>query len=662
MNRRTWFSVLMVLMAVGQIPLRAAGTLKALDDPNLAMRIDEHHVNVVINNGFSRTEVTQTFFNPNATELECVYTFPLPISASLSEFSILLAEGEIHGEVMEREQAQSLYESEKKSGNDAGLAEKDSFLRYRFHVYPVRPQAPTTIRFVYYQPADVDTGIGRYLYPLEEGGTDEAASQFWTREERVNHAFSFQVHLKSAWPVNSVRIPGFENEILIDKVSDGEVTARLDLPSYQLSRDLVFYYRLADDLPGRVELLAHRSDVDRAGTFMMVITPGLDLKPLDQGADYVFVLDVSGSMAGKLSTLADGVTRAMGVLRPGDRFRIVSFADDVDAFNPHWLDVTPGAVDDATQWVQRLRTRGGTNLHLGISRALESLDDERATTMILVTDAVANQGKVSSKSFKKLMERYDIRVFGFLLGNSGNWPLMDVICDTSGGQWRQLSNNDDVLGALMLAKEKMTFESLHHAELEISGIKTSNLTQDFNQKIYRGQQLVIFGRYSKPGLAKVALRANMTGKDKRYTSQFEFPEIENSHPELERLWAMSFIESLQQQADLGLMDPDEVKGAVIDLGVNFQLVTDHTSMVVLTDEAFERLGIERRNLDRVTRETVAREAFKNEAPISRRVDEAKPMFDGSAPSLGGGGAINPMAALSALMLLTCLWMTRRRQS
>ena len=58
---------------------------------------------------------------------------------------------------------------------------------------------------------------------------------------------------------------------------------------------------------------------------MVVVTPGIDLQPLTQGADYSYVLDVSGSMQGKLHTLASGVAQALGQMSPNDRFRVVTF-------------------------------------------------------------------------------------------------------------------------------------------------------------------------------------------------------------------------------------------------------------------------------------------------------------------------------------------------
>ena len=77
---------------------RAAGILTPKGAARSPIQIKDHHVVVVINNGFARTEVQQTFFNPNSADLEATYTFPLPKSASLSEMTIFAGESEIHGE------------------------------------------------------------------------------------------------------------------------------------------------------------------------------------------------------------------------------------------------------------------------------------------------------------------------------------------------------------------------------------------------------------------------------------------------------------------------------------------------------------------------------------------------------------------------------------
>ena len=119
----------------------------------------------------------QTFYNPNGVDLEAIYSFPLPKSASLSEMTIYLGELEIEGEVLEKEEATRIYEEERDQGGNAGLASKNDYQTFEFAVSPVPAQGETRIRFVYYQPLKIDTGVGRYIYPLEEGGIGRLGGQ-----------------------------------------------------------------------------------------------------------------------------------------------------------------------------------------------------------------------------------------------------------------------------------------------------------------------------------------------------------------------------------------------------------------------------------------------------------------------------------------------------
>jgi hypothetical protein len=58
-------------------------------------------------------------------------------------------------------------------------------------------------------------------------------------------------------------------------------------------------------LPGSVEMIAYKEQAGDRGTFMLTITPGDDLAPNTEGRDWVFVLDLSGSMNGKFQSLFD---------------------------------------------------------------------------------------------------------------------------------------------------------------------------------------------------------------------------------------------------------------------------------------------------------------------------------------------------------------------
>ena len=631
----------------------AAGILTPVGSRHQPIQIRDHHVNVVINNGFAMTEVQQTFYNQNTEDLEAMYSFPLPKSASLSEVTIYVGEREIHGEVLEKLKAQQIYEDEKSKGNETGLAEKNEFYTFEFKVHPVPANAETRIRFLYYQPLKIDTGIGRYLYPLEEGGTDEAGMSFWTTHAKVENTFSMNLELKSAYPIKDVRVPGFEAAATINKLADDHYKIEMQLSDMSLTRDVIFYYRLQEGLPGRVEVIPFRNNENEDGTFMMVITPGVDLKPLTNGADYCFVLDISGSMKAKMATLKRGVMQALEKLKPEDRFRFVTFESQARELNRDWLPANPDGLIKAKQLLEPLNARGSTNLYAGLDLGLKRLDDDRAVNIVLVTDAVTNTGIVDPIDFHKLLQKVDVRIYGFLLGNSANWPLMQTITETSGGFYDSISNVDDIMGKLMLAGSKINYEALLDARVKISGVKVTDLTDDIFKKVYRGQQLVLFGKYNQGGKARLTLEASLTGEDKTYTSEFVFPDIDTENPELERLWALATIEKIEAMERIGKMVPTESENAIRDLGLHYQIVTDYTSMVVLSDTAFADRGIERHNQTRIAREQQARVQRSQQSAKNYRVDRKKPAFKHKVPDLGGGGgAIDPLTGVLGILITT----------
>lgn len=655
---------LIALLVVGVVFVnesRAAGTLALNASGDLPLEIEDHQVSVTIQNGFARTEVSQTFFNANSHAVEGLYTFPVPKKGSLSEVTILAGENEMKGEVVEKERAEQIYEAETSKGNQAGLTQKDEYRDFEFWVSPIPSNSEVKLRFVYYEPLALDHGIGKYVYPLEEGGTEEVVPQFWSRNSSVKNNFAIEVELKSAWPVADIRTPGFNTD---QWGTEHSKITRFETVVGSLEQDFVFYYRLQDNLPGRVEVVPFKAGSDSPGTFMMIVTPGVDLKPLDQGSDYVFVLDVSGSMSEKLGTLVAGVKQTIKTFRPQDRFRIVVFNDESRELTRTWVPATPEQVDHAVALLDRAQSGGGTNIYSGLKRGLGALDSDRVTSMILVTDGVTNQGIVDPRQFEILMSRNDIRFFGFLLGNQSNWPLMETVCNATGGYYQSVSNSDDIVGQIMMAKSKVLHESIHDFDLQISGVDVFDVSPTQIKKVFRGQQLVFFGRYLDGGLADLEISARISGEDKLYKTQFQFPDVDSDNPELERLWALNRIQFLEQQKSIGRNDASESESAITDLSLQYQLVTDYTSMLVLSDEQFQQYGIDRRNLARTEVEHLAQIQRAQQPAKSYQVDRNQPTFGGNsqAPTLtgSGGGGAGSISGWVAAFIAALLALVARR--
>lgn len=648
-------------------PVEAAGLLKAKNGEPADISIKSHDVKVVINNGFAKTEVDQIFVNTGDRDLEGIYTFPLPKQASLSELSLWIDGNEVIGEVMEKKRARQVYEEQKAKGNSTAVAEKNDYKEFTISVSPVMAGNETRVRLVYYQPLNIDLNVGRYVYPLAEGGTDEEKIAFWSVDSEVKESFTFDLTLKSALPVKDIRLPGYDQHALMENPAntsegreDGVHRVRLDLSEgASLTKDVVYYYRLDDAVPARVELVPFK-EAGSKGTFMLTITPGASLKRITEGVDWTFVLDKSGSMSGqKIQTLLDGVSRVIGKMNPNDRYRIITFNDSAHDFTGGFINATPENVQTTLSRLGAIQAGGGTDLHSGINLGIRRIEDERTSTILLVTDGVANVGETQRSAFTRLLEENDVRLFTFIIGNSANRPLLEKLAKGSGGFAMEVSNQDDIYGRILQAKSKVLHQALHDAEIKVSGKGVTGLTPEKIGSLYLGQQAVIFGQYEKETEVDITFSAKISGEQQEWNIRTILPGVAEDDPEIERLWAFSRIEEhMEEIRDHG--ESASLKKKIVSLSEDYSLVTDYTSMIVVSEEEMESLGIQKRNANRVQKERNAQQQKAAKAPSSRRVDSSNGGMFNNAPSPGVGSG--PVGPLFLVLIGVCRYIGRRKSN
>lgn len=688
----TAFAAGLCLSVSAVSPANAVGLLTP-SDQSQSLDLLDHKVSVVVEDGYVMTTVNQTFSNPHTSDMEATYSFPVPHKAAVSEFTYWIDGKPVSAEVVEKEKARQIYEGEKQAGRNTALAEQDDYKTFDISVWPVRGNDDVDIRFSYIQPAKLDTGIGRYLYPLEEGGVDEEKLAFWTAKQTVTGTFSFDLHLRTDYPVEAVRLPkhpgaqitqeqdgswrihmsntdladGLAKDADLDLqpsqpidetgISEGEATAsRIPVT---LDQDIVVYWRQAQNQPARVDLVPYKTDPFGRGTFMLTLTPGMDLKPITEGRDWIFVLDQSGSMGGKIATLSEGVAKALGKLRPEDRFRIIFFNNDTTELTNGFTPASPDQITHALNSIHSVQAGGGTNLYAGLKRGLDALDSDRTGAIVLVTDGVANVGTTETKKFLELAQQKDVRLFTAIMGNSANEPLLQPMTDASGGFALRVSNADDIVGTLLQATSKVTHEALHGLKLDLTqkdgSLRINDIRRRNNPSLYRGEQLVLFGHYWGNGEASFKLTGEISGSPVSYETSFTFPETAKRNPEIERLWGYAQIEKDMQT--LALLGPDaDLKTSIVDTSKEYGILSPYTSMLIVEEARFEELAIDQTNKKRLATEQVAQQERKSKPVQSTRVDTKKPMFKGNQPSHsgGGGGGSGSLGILGLLLALSAL--------
>ena len=638
--------------------------------PQLELR--DHDVRVVIEDGYAITTIEQRFANSNASDLEAIYSFPVPEKAAVSEFTYWIDGKPVTGEIVEKDRARKIYTEEKQAGREVGVTEQDDYKSFDMKVWPVRANGEVRVRLSYIQPAKLDTGIGRFVYPLEDGTVDEQKLSFWTANDKVTGNFNFDLALRTDYPIAALRLPAhpsasikqeadgtwrvhMDNQSPAAPQADATIQAQAQQPAnidedtvnsaptpgneVRLDTDVVVYWRQAPGQQARVDMVPHKADPAARGTFALTLTPGMDLKPITEGRDWVFVLDRSGSMRSKVATLAEGVGRALGKLRPDDRFRIFTFSNEVIELTRGYVPVNDQTIAQYTSAVQSIAPGGGTNLFAGLSQGMGALDADRTGAIILVTDGVANVGVTENRKFFDLAKQKDVRLFTAIMGNSANRPLLEPLTRLSNGTALSVSNSDDVVGVLLNATAKVTHEALHGLNVQIKSadgnLRVADIARDDIRTLYNGEQLVLFGHYWNAGAAEVTLSGKISGKDVSYTTKFDFPDTAGRNPEVERLWAYQTIETELGKMSLLGANADS-KQSVIDISKEFGIVSPYTSMITVREERFAELGIARTNKKRLAVEHKAQTERAKQPVKTTQVDKPKPMFNSPQPNYSSG--------------------------
>jgi Ca-activated chloride channel family protein len=581
----------------------AAGLLIADGGLGGVLEIKEHDVQVTINNGVAVTRVTQIFHNTEKRQVEALYTFPVPRAASVANFSMWINGKEMVGEVLEKQRAKQIYESYKQTRRDPGLLEQTDYRTFDMRVFPIGPDADQKVQITYYQELDYDHDTATYVYPLATAtrkGVDARAT------EKLTIGFD----IKSAVPIVAVDSPS--HTFAVAKHSDQYWQANLESTGGDLSRDVVLLTHIARPKTGMDLITSRRKGED--GFFCLTLTAGQEIPKEQQNMDYVFLVDVSGSMAdaGKLLTAKDSVGAFLQELGDEDRFEIMTFNIKPNLAFGKLEPATEANKERGNAYLAKEEARGGTVLRPAIATAYKYASNDQPLNVVILSDGLTEPQE--RQTLLQLIQSRpgNTRVFCVGVGNDVNKPLLEQLAEDSGGLAAFISASDDFTRQARAFRQKLVRPFASDLHVKFAGVEVSEIEPATVPNLYFGAPVRIYGRYHGSGVAEVSLRGSVKGVEVKQTAQLEFPETDKTNPEINRLWASKRISSLLKDADRR-GDRSQAIPEIVRLGEDFSIVTEYTSFLVLENDAeYQRWKISRRNLESTSRDRTAQAKLREQ--------------------------------------------------
>lgn len=579
---------------------------------NVPLSVKYHRVTVKVNERVAVTTVDQVFVNPNPRRVEGTYLFPLPTGAAIDRFSMWIDGKETSAELLDASRARGIYENIVRQMKDPALLEYADRGLFKARIFPIEPNSEKRVKISYAEVLGSDNGTVAYRYPLN---TEKFSS---TPLEHV----SVDVTIESKNPITSVYSPS--HSVDVPRELGTRVRLGWEARNVKPDRDFFLYWRPTQKDVG-VSIVAHRELDD--GTFLLVLSPNAQKEEAAIPKDVVFVMDTSGSMAGdKMDQARAALRYCLRSLRPEDRFAIVPFATEPRPFRDQLVTVSDESRKAAEKFVDGLEARGGTAIDDALKQSLGMLqrgkDDARPALVLFVTDGLPTIGETDADRIVKHAQEAapHARLFVFGVGNDVNTRLLDRLAIENRGTRDYVAESESIEEKVSNLYAKLSKPAMTDLELKIEGVETRAVHPRRLQDLFHGAEILVVGRYDKPGNAVIRLKGKVRGEAREIVEEVRLPAAEEGNEFLPRLWGVRRVAFLLEEIRLR-GESAELKDEVVRLARRYGIVTPYTSYLILEDE--RRLPA-----------TAARD--ENEGRASR------PGLGGdwsaSGPSTGGGGA------------------------
>jgi Ca-activated chloride channel family protein len=295
-------------------------------------------------------------------------------------------------------------------------------------------------------------------------------------------------------------------------------------------------------------------------------------------------------MAGeKIAQVKSALKYLLRQLDAADTFNIVAYDSEVEAFRPELQRANTASVDAAIAWVDGISAGGGTNIDGALHTGLRMLtDSSRPNYVLFMTDGeptVGERNETQIAANAGQANKVNARLFAFGVGFDVNARLLDRLARELRGTSVYVRPNENIEVPVSgfyskIASPMMTGVAV---DIQLDGGSVARVYPRQMPDLFRGDQLVLVGRYRKGGAAKIVLTGEAGGKKDSFTYTANFVErsADDTDGFVARLWATRRIGEIIDDLDLHGRNK-ELVDELVSLSQKYGILTPYTSF--LTEE------------------------------------------------------------------------------
>jgi len=555
------------------------------DDPTVdPFPLLEARVKVNIAGVIAEVELVQVYKNEGRRTIEAVYVFPLGTRAAIHRMHMKIGERLVDAKIEERQTAQDIYNQAKQDGKITSLLQQQRPNVFQMNVANIMPQDIVEVTVGYTELLIPEDGTYEYVYPTVVGpryggevtnpqDTDQFINTPYLHAgEDPTYNFDIRVNLNSAVPIAKIWVPSHNAEIIYN-AKKAEVKLAAD-ETKGGNRDFILRYTLQGK---RIQTGLLLYPGEKENFFLLMAQPpkNISLKDIPP-REYVFIVDVSGSMHGfPLNVSKALMSDVINNLREKDYFNILFFSGGSKVLSPTPLAATPENKARAIQMLQAQSGGGGTNLLAALKQAM-SLEKKEGLSRV-ITIATDGYVGVEKQSFDLIRDNLsEANVFAFGIGSSVNRYIIEGMARAGRGEPFVAINEKEAKEAAKRFANYVKSPLLTDVELTFKDFQAYDVEPISIPDLFAQRPLIIYGKY-KQARGKIIIMGKTAQRDYYEEVKVVAGLQSKENVALKYLWARERIARLSDYARVGA----DTKEEVTNLGLEYSLITEFTSFVAV---------------------------------------------------------------------------------
>lgn len=397
--------------------------------------------------------------------------------------------------------------------------------------------------------------------------------------------YNITVNLSTGVPIADVSSKTHAIRINKQDASTAQITLA-DPDDYAGNRDFILKYKLTGEEIQSGLVLSGGQAANRSSQaenfFMLTIQPPERFEPEDiPPREYIFVLDVSGSMFGyPLDTAKELIHDLVTNLNETDTFNLILFANESAMLSPESLPATARNINAATKMIDEQEGGGGTSLLPALEDAIAiPKKDDTARSIVIITDGyISNESEIISC----ITDNMDsASFFSFGIGSSVNDYLIKQIAGCGLGESFIVTDSEDAAESAADFRTYIEAPLLTDIAVTYRGFEVYDVEPSVPSILYAAQPIVLFGKWrGKPGGT-----ITVTGKagEEEYVQEIPVGNVtvDMESEAIRYLWARTHLDRITGYGSI--RNDESVKDEITQLGLEYNMITPYTSFVAVSE-------------------------------------------------------------------------------